>query len=126
MCGTCRFLRTKAPSWAVPTRIRMARSGTYTIPEEPLKKQRHQDQYFQQHGHTLLADYLAQELQQQERILFENEHFVALVPFWAVWPFEAMLIPRRPMARITEVSEAEARAFAAAYRQLHDSLRQPV
>ncbi len=90
----------------------------YTIPEEPLKKQRFQDQYFQQHDHTLLADYLAQEMQQQERILFENEHFVALVPFWAVWPFEAMLVPKRPMPRITDLTEAEARAFAAAYRRL--------
>lgn len=90
----------------------------WTIPQEALKKQAHQAQYFQQHGRTLLADYLAQELTVQERILFENEHFVALVPFWAVWPFEAMLIPKRPMARITDLTEAESRAFAAAYRQL--------
>ncbi len=65
-----------------------------------------------------MADYLAQEKKQEIRILFENEHFVALVPFWAVWPFEAMLIPKRPMTNITEMTEEESRAFAAAYRQL--------
>jgi len=90
----------------------------YTIPEEPLKKQHFQEKYFKSNGRTLLSDYLRQEQEKQERILFENEHFVALVPFWAVWPFEAMLIPKRPMANITEMTEAESRAFAAAYRQL--------
>ncbi len=89
-----------------------------TIPQEPLKKQEHQAAYFQQHGRTLLTDYLVQEKQEQARILFENEHFVALVPFWAVWPFEAMLVPKRAMARITDLTAAESVAFASAYRQL--------
>ena len=89
-----------------------------TIPQEPLKKQRRQAAYYRQYGHTMLADYVVQEVQEKTRILFENKHFVALVPFWAVWPFEAMLIPKRPMARITDLSPAERAAFAAAYRQL--------
>ncbi len=89
-----------------------------TVPQEPLKKQAHQARYFEEHGRTLLADYLVQEAKEQTRILFENQHFVALVPFWAVWPFEAMLIPKRPMARITDLTVDERTAFAAAYRQL--------
>ena len=89
-----------------------------TIPAEPLKKQEHQAAYFNQHARTLLSDYLVQEKQEETRLLFENEHFVALVPFWAVWPFEAMLIPKRPMARITDMTDAESASFAAAYRQL--------
>ena len=66
----------------------------------------------------MLADYLQAELQKEERILFENEHFVGLVPFWAVWPFEAMIIPRRSVASIAELQEEELLAMADAYKQL--------
>ena len=89
-----------------------------TIPDEPLKKQKAQLKYFKKHGKTLLSDYVAAELQKNERILFENDHFVGLVPFWAVWPFEAMIIPKRPMARITDMTDDEKTAFANAYKQL--------
>lgn len=89
-----------------------------SIPDEPLKKQRAQGKYWKRHGRTLLADYLAAELLEKERILFENEHFVALVPFWAVWPFEAMIVPRRAASRISELADTERTALADAYRQL--------
>lgn len=89
-----------------------------SIPDEPLKKQRAQLKYWKKHGCTLLADYLREEVSKNERILFENEHFVALVPFWAVWPFEAMIIPKRPMPRITDLTDDEKTALADAYRQL--------
>ena len=81
-----------------------------SIPDEPLKKQKAQARYFNENGRTLLSGYLEQEIQRKERILFENEHFIALVPFWATWPFEAMIVPRRPMARITDMHDAELRA----------------
>jgi len=89
-----------------------------SIPVEPAKKQAHQLAYFQQHGRTLLADYLAQEQRVGQRIIFENDHFAALVPFWATWPFEAMIVPKRPMAAITAMTPAETRAFADAYKRL--------
>lgn len=89
-----------------------------SIPDEPLKKQKAQTKYFKKHGRTLLTDYLEQELEKKERILFENSHFVALIPFWATWPFEAMIIPKRAMSRITDMNEAEKNDFAAAYKQL--------
>lgn len=89
-----------------------------SIPDEPLKKQRAQLRYLKKHGRSLLADYLAAELAEGARILFENEHFAALVPFWAVWPFEAVILPRRAAARITDMSDAEKTAFADAYRRL--------
>lgn len=95
-----------------------------SIPDEPLKKQKAQLKYWEQHGTTLLNDYLRAELNPQraasprERVLFENEHFAALVPFWAVWPFEAMIVPKRPMPRITDMTDAERDSFADAYRQL--------
>lgn len=89
-----------------------------SIPVEPGKKQHYQEAYYQRKGATLLSDYWQLEVKRAERIIFENEHFVALVPFWAVWPFETMIIPRRAMARITDMTEAERQAFADAYRRL--------
>lgn len=89
-----------------------------SIPDEPLKKQRAQLKYWKKHGRTLLTDYLLAELSKNERLLFENEHFAALVPFWAVWPFEAMIVPKRAMPRITDLTDAEKDALADAYRRL--------
>lgn len=88
------------------------------VPEEPAKKGKAQLKYFKQKGKTLLSDYIDAELQRKERILFENDHFVGLVPFWAVWPFETMIVPKRAVARITEMTDAEKTAFADAYKQL--------
>lgn len=89
-----------------------------SLPVEPTKKQFFQQQYFDKHGETLLSHYLKIELKKDERIIFSNEHFVVLVPFWATWPFEAMIVPRRKMAHITEMNNAERDAFADAYRRL--------
>ena len=89
-----------------------------SIPVEPLKKQQQQEQYFARKGRTLLADYQELELRRGERVIFENEHFVVLVPFWAVWPFETMIIPKRAMARITDMTDAERTSFADAYRRM--------
>jgi UDPglucose--hexose-1-phosphate uridylyltransferase len=90
-------LKIKGRSWDVPT---------------------HQQVYFDKHKKTLLSAYVALEQRLGERIVFENEHFVVLVPFWATWPFETMLLPKRPMARITDTTEAEREAFADAYRRI--------
>jgi UDPglucose--hexose-1-phosphate uridylyltransferase len=74
-------------------------SAQETIPVEPAKKHRMQARYFDEKGKTLLSDYLRLELEKNERIVFENEGFVVLVPFWATWPFETMIIPKRPMQK---------------------------
>lgn len=89
-----------------------------TVPDEPLKKQKNQLIYWEKHQKTLLSAYLTQELSKQDRIIFENDGFVALTPFWAVWPFEVMILPKRPMARITDMNSAEKDAFAEAYQRL--------
>jgi UDPglucose--hexose-1-phosphate uridylyltransferase len=89
-----------------------------SIPDEPAKKQKNFSRYYQQHQRPMLADYLQAELKKGERILFEGEHFVGLVPFWAVWPFEAMIVPRRPIPHIGLLSQEEARGLAEAYKQL--------
>lgn len=83
-----------------------------SIPMEPQKKQQHQHKYFDKKGQTILSDYLATELRLKERIIFTNEHFVVLVPFWATWPFETMIIPRRPMSSISQMTADEISAYA--------------
>jgi len=89
-----------------------------TIPVEPFKKQIQQLDYYNEHRRTLLSDYLKAEIEKAERVLFEDEHFVVLIPFWAIWPFEAMIIPKRPMARITDMNPFEKDALASAYQKL--------
>ncbi len=89
-----------------------------TIPEEPAKKAKTQLAYYKKHGRTLLSDYVEAELSKKERMIFQNEHFVGLVPYWATWPFEAMIIPKRPMPRITNMKNSEKNSFADAYKQL--------
>ena len=89
-----------------------------TVPGEPAKETVQQLRYFGQHGRTLLTDYLAIELREQIRVVLENEHFVALVPFWAVWPFETLLLPRRAVQDLTQLIDAEKDALADALRRL--------
>ena len=89
-----------------------------SVPQEVARKTQTQRTYYERHQRSLLADYLAKEEAAEERIIVQNEHFVALVPFWAVWPYEAMIVPRRPMRDIGELSEEEVTSFAAIFKSL--------
>lgn len=83
-----------------------------SIPVEPAKELVQQQNYFEANNRSLLSDYLAIELEEKKRIVVENEHFVALVPFWAVWPFETMIVSKRHFGNLSQMSEAEKDAFA--------------
>jgi UDPglucose--hexose-1-phosphate uridylyltransferase len=71
-----------------------------------------QQAYFEKHHSSLLDDYLQIELHKQERIVCANEYFVALVPFWALWPYETLLISRRPVPSLLELSKEERSCLA--------------
>jgi UDPglucose--hexose-1-phosphate uridylyltransferase len=92
--------------------------ATETLPEEPAKELRAQREHFAKTGRPLLADYLSLELESGERIVCANDAFVAVVPFWAVWPFETLLLPRRPFARWTDMTAAERGGLADLLRGL--------
>lgn len=92
--------------------------GQTSIPDEPAKESKMQAAYFEKHGRTLLSDYVEQEIKLVDRILFENNHFVALVPFWAVWPYETMILSKRAVSSLLELSEEEKLDLADAYRNL--------
>lgn len=85
-----------------------------TLPNEVDKKNTQQLNYYNKNNSSLLGDYLAQELEKQERIIFENDGFVVLIPFWAVWPFETMIVPKKQQTHILEMNDAQALYFAEA------------
>jgi len=78
-----------------------------TIPTLPARETLTQEQFFQDSGTCLLCTYLEKELEERTRILFKNTSFAALVPFWAVWPFEAMIIPRNHHSSLMSLTEKE-------------------
>ncbi len=89
-----------------------------SLPTLVQKTQDNLSAYFEKHGKTLLEDYLKQELAKNERIVIENEHFVALVPFWAIWPFETMIVSKRPISKITDFTQEEVSDFAKTLKEL--------
>lgn len=89
-----------------------------SIPTEVLKKSKHFKDYWQKNKRSLLGDYLEQELELDERILAKNEHFVALIPYWAVWPYEAMIVPRKHYQHIGQLNAEEEKAFAEIIKKL--------
>jgi UDPglucose--hexose-1-phosphate uridylyltransferase len=82
------------------------------LPNEPAKEEAEQARYFAGHGRQLLADYLEEELREDRRLVEENEHWVALTPWWAVWPFELLLLPRRAVGSLPELNDPERDALA--------------
>lgn len=86
------------------------------IPNEPAKEQANQLKYFKENGRTLLCDYLKLEKQKDERIVFENDGFIVVVPFWATWPFETMIIPKRPVQNIFQLTDKESEEYAEAIK----------
>lgn len=89
-----------------------------SIPNELLKKSESFSNYWDKNNKSLLSAYLEQELELKERIILENEHFVALVPYWAIWPFEAMILPRKHYQHIGQLNAEEDLAFAELIKKL--------
>jgi len=87
--------------------------ATASIPEAPTKELAAQRAYLQKHSRCLLCDYLQLEERLQSRLVYQNEGFVALVPFWAIWPFEILLSSRRHLASMNELAADEIRLLSA-------------
>jgi UDPglucose--hexose-1-phosphate uridylyltransferase len=86
--------------------------ATTQLPTGPRRRQLTQRRYYEQHGRDLLGDYLARELEAEERVVLRNDHWVVVVPFWAVWPFETLVLPVRPVAHLPALETAERDALA--------------
>lgn len=89
-----------------------------SLPTEVEKTQNNLKAYFDKHNRTLFQDYLQEEMKLDERIVVENDHFVALVPFWAIWPYETMIVCKRNVNKITDFTETEVTDFAVILKQL--------
>ena len=92
--------------------------ATAHIPNEAAKEQISQAEWLSGRGSCLLCDYLAMERVREERIVCENEAFTALAPFWAVWPFETMLVSRRHAGSLDRLDSAERDALADIMKRL--------
>jgi UDPglucose--hexose-1-phosphate uridylyltransferase len=88
------------------------------VPDLPAREGVRQATYFAEKGRVLLLDYLATELAAEERIVLENEHFAVVVPFWAAWPFETLVLPKRHIPDLSAMTAAEQHAFADAIRRI--------
>jgi len=88
------------------------------LPNEPAKEEERQRAYYGQYGHPLLMDYAALELEQGERLVVTNESWLALVPYWAIWPFETLVLPRRPVFHLPELMATERDALAELLKRL--------
>jgi UDPglucose--hexose-1-phosphate uridylyltransferase len=86
--------------------------ATLNLPNEIVKEQRAMASYVSKHERCLLCEYLKLEVAAATRVVVSNEHFVALVPFWAVWPFETMLLPREHVGDMTALLNEQRDALA--------------
>ncbi len=83
-----------------------------SVPTEVVAEQRRQEAWLAAHGSCLLCDYLALERESGERLVCENDSFAALVPFWAIWPFETMIVSKRHLSAMDEFGASERSGLA--------------
>ena len=88
------------------------------LPSLLQKEDDNQHKFYEEQGKPLLLDYARKELDMRERVVVENEDWLVIVPFWAAWPFETLLLPKVHRARITELSEAEQLSLGSILRDI--------
>ncbi len=89
-----------------------------SLPVEIQKESIQLNKYYREQGKSLLSAYLTVELKKRERIIVDNEYFVALVPFWAAWPYETLVISKRHITDILEFTEEEKQDLAKTLQEL--------
>lgn len=88
------------------------------LPNEPAKEDQQQRAYLVEHGRPLLLDYANLEAERQERVVAENEYWLVVVPYWAIWPFETLLLPRRHILHLPDLDDTERDALADILKRL--------
>ncbi|MBN1560695.1 UDP-glucose--hexose-1-phosphate uridylyltransferase [candidate division KSB1 bacterium] len=78
-----------------------------SLPNEARKEHERQKDYMRRHHSILLMDYYKQELQAKERIVVQNDNWLVVTPFWAVWPYETLLLPKRHVLHLPDLTERE-------------------
>ncbi len=88
------------------------------LPNEATSEDQHQRAYYAEHQSPLLVDYAMLEAQQGERIVVQNDHWLAVVPYWAIWPFEILLFPRDHVLGLPQLSDSQRDALADILKRL--------
>lgn len=88
------------------------------LPHEARCEDDQQREYLTDHGRPLLVAYAELESEREDRVVVENDHWLAVVPFWAVWPYEIILLPRRHVARLPDLDDGERSSLAVILRRL--------
>jgi UDPglucose--hexose-1-phosphate uridylyltransferase len=92
--------------------------ATDFLPDEAMAEDTRQRAYFAAHGRSMLADVAALEIEDGARVVLHNEHWLVIVPFWAAWPFETLVLPRFPVARMPDLDLAQRDGLALAIQAL--------
>ncbi|XP_040276783.1 galactose-1-phosphate uridylyltransferase [Bufo bufo] len=88
------------------------------LPNEARTEDRTQREYLKKHGVPMLLEYGRLEEERKERLVLSNEHWLVLVPYWAVWPFQTLLLPRRHITRLQDLSPEERDSLASIMKRL--------
>ena len=88
------------------------------LPNEVERKEHYLKTYYKKNGSNMLVDYVEAELKDGSRIVVETDHWVALVPYWAGWPFETMLLPKAHIRRMSELNDEQRDDLAVAIKKL--------
>jgi UDPglucose--hexose-1-phosphate uridylyltransferase len=88
------------------------------LPNDVKIKHRTQAEFFTKHKKIMLVEYLHNELETKVRVVVENKDWVVLVPYWAVWPYETILLPRRHIIRLNDIKEEEKLTLADIMKRL--------
>lgn len=86
--------------------------ATSSTPTLVAKELTNQSNYLQKHNSCLLCDYLKIEEKENKRIVYQNDHFIALVPYWATWPYELLVLPKRHVRAVDELEKIEQESLA--------------
>lgn len=88
------------------------------LPNELAREELTQKQWLAEKGTPMLLEYAQKEQQAGERTVVETEHWIAVVPYWAAWPFETLLLPKTHVRRLTELSDEQKQDLALALKKL--------
>jgi len=86
------------------------------LPNELFEEDKNQSIYFQRHKSVMLSDYRDYELKTNERLVVQNDHWVSMVPYWAVWPYETLLLPKRHISSILDLTKEDVESLASALK----------
>ncbi|MCY4019510.1 MAG: UDP-glucose--hexose-1-phosphate uridylyltransferase [Chloroflexi bacterium] len=92
--------------------------ATSELGDIPAAEDRQQRAYYEREGSALLLDYAGLEREKRERLVLENETWIAVVPYWAIWPFETLVLPRKHRLRLPDLDRRERRGLAEILKRL--------